>query len=80
MCVVWTSSDVGCGIGGGTSSVQSHGLDRPVAMTPSGSGCGDMLNRVIVRGTGGIKILTLLARLTSYSSSRGLRVWEECIG
>ena len=38
------------------------------------------MNRVIVRGTGGIKVFTLVARLISYSSSKGLCVWEEYIG
>ena len=38
------------------------------------------MNRVIVRGTGGIKVFTLVARLIRYSSSKCLRVWEEYIG
>ena len=33
-----------------------------------------MLNRVIVKGTGGIKVFTLVARLISYSSSKGVCV------
>ena len=40
----------------------------------------DLLDRVMVRGTGGIKVFTLVARLIRYSSSKGLRVWEEYIG
>ena len=39
----------------------------------------DLLDRVIVRGTGVIEVFTLVARLIRYSSSKGLRVWEEYI-
>ena len=35
VCVVWISSVVGGGVSGGT--LPSHGLDRPVAMSPSGT-------------------------------------------
>ena len=38
------------------------------------------MKRVMVRGTGGIKVFTLVARLISYTSIKGLCVWEECIG
>ena len=40
----------------------------------------DLLDRVMVRGTGGINVFLLVARLIRYSLSKGLCVWEECIG